>query len=511
MKLDKNKFVSSPAVAMLAPLALAVSLAACGGGGSSSGGGATDGGENPVGYQFPQDMPADVPQQEIACGGEDAIMLDTNNITDSAKIAFLDAQDGDVIVFPEGRFDLNDTLTLDGELGGERIADITICGQGMDKTILDFSNSVGDDGLFITNINDVEVYGLAVVEAANNAIKFQHADGVRINYTATVWQGEPDKGNGAYGLYPVESSNVLVENSYVRGSADAGVYVGQSQNIVVRNNVAEYNVAGIEIENSTNADMYNNIARFNTGGLLVFDLPIGNGTYGSGVRVFGNSVTENNTKNFANSSSNPGGVHIVPPGTGVIVLSTDDVEIFDNEITDHDTLAVAVTSFFIADENAAGPDYQSIIADGWLPIVRNIHVHDNAITNAGAAPNGALIEEMIQLFELTPELQWPGILYDGAGEQLANTGALMPLGVGPYEDADKVCFQNNGDTLIGYPYDPATAATMAGPTLSPAVGMDLLDCSQPALPAATLTFKGEQFGCGVDDTTSEHCEPLPVF
>ena len=91
----------------------------------------------------------------------DAIMLDANNITDSAKIAFLDAQDGDVIVFPEGRFDLNDTLTLDGELGGARIAAITICGQGMDKTILDFSNSVGDDGLFITNINDVEVYGLA--------------------------------------------------------------------------------------------------------------------------------------------------------------------------------------------------------------------------------------------------------------------------------------------------------------------------------------------------------------
>ena len=511
MKVDKNNFVEAPAVRLLAPLALAVSLAACGGGGSSSGG-ANGGAENPVGYQFPQDMPADVPQQEIACGGDDAIMLDTNNITDSAKLAFQQVQSGDVIVFPEGTFKMSDTLSMDGSFGGgDGVDGVTICGQGMGKTILDFSESNGDDGLYIERIKNVEIYGLAVTEAPNNAIKLQDADGVRINYTATVWQGEPDKGNGAYGLYPVESSNVLVENSYVRGSADAGVYVGQSQNIVVRNNVAEYNVAGIEIENSTGADMYNNIARFNTGGLLVFDLPIGNGTYGSGVRVFGNTVTENNTKNFANSSSNPGGVHIVPPGTGVIVLSTDDVEIFDNEIADHDTLAVAVTSFFIADENAAGPDYQTIIEDGWLPIVRNIHVHDNAITNAGAAPNGALIQDMIMLFTLNPDLQWPGILYDGAGEQLANTGALMPLGVGPYEDAQKVCSQNNGDTLIGYPYDPATAATMAGPTLSPAVGMDLLDCSQPALPAATLTFKGEQFGCGVDDTTSEHCKPAPVL
>lgn len=510
MRLNKNKFVFGRAAFILVPAALVVAVTGCGGGGSSSGGAAPTP-EEPVGYQYPRDMPTDVAQKDMACGGEDAIQLDTNNITDSAKLAFQQVQSGDVIVFPEGTFKLGDTLSMDGLFGGPMVDGITICGQGMDKTILDFSESNGDDGFYIENVKNIEIYGLAVTEAPNNAIKLQHADGVRIHYTATVWQGEPDKGNGAYGLYPVESSNVLVESSYVRGSADAGIYVGQSENIVVRNNVAEYNVAGIEIENSKNADMYNNIARFNTGGLLVFDLPIGNGAYGSGVRVFGNSVTENNTQNFANSSSNPGGVHIVPPGTGVIVLSTDDVEIFDNEIADHDTLAVAVTSFFIADENAAGPDYQSIIADGWLPIVRNIHVHDNDITNAGAAPNGALIEEMIQLFTLNPELQWPGILYDGAGEQLANTGALMPLGVGPYEAAQKVCFQNNGETLIGYPYDPAVAATEAGLTLSPAVGTDLLDCSQPALPAATLTFKGDVYGCGVDDVTSEHCEPQPVL
>ncbi|MCG8394283.1 MAG: right-handed parallel beta-helix repeat-containing protein [Pseudomonadales bacterium] len=508
MKLDKNKFVIGRAASILAPAALAMVVTGCGGGGSSSGGGAPA--QDPVGYQYPQDMPADVAQKEIACGGEGAIELDANNLTDSAKIAFLDAQDGDVIVFPEGTFKLQDTLTLDGELSGNRVADVTICGQGMDKTILDFSDSAGDDGLFITNIDDVEIYGLAVTEAANNAIKLQHANGVRIHYTATVWQGEPDKGNGAYGLYPVESSNVLVENSYVRGSADAGIYVGQSDSIVVRNNIAEYNVAGIEIENSTNADMYNNIARYNTGGLLVFDLPIGNDKYGSGVRVFGNEVYENNTKNFANSSSNPGGVHIVPPGTGVIVLSTDDVEIFDNTVEKHDTLAVAVTSFLLADENVFGGDYDSVIADGWLPLVRNIHVHDNTISETGAAPNGALIQDMITLFTLTPGLEWPALIYDGAGEQLANTGALAGIGIGAYEAGDKVCFQNNSGATIGYPYDPATAATMEGPTLSPAVGTDFLDCSQEPLPAATLTFKGEMFGCVVDDTTSEHCEVAPL-
>ena len=510
MQINKNKSLAGVLPGFTAPMAIALVITGCGGGGSSSSGGGQNDEKPASAYSYPADMPADVATKEIACGGEGAIELDASNITDSAKIAFLDAQDGDVIVFPEGTFNLQDTLTMDGTLGGPMVDGVTICGQGMDKTILDFTQSVGDDGLFITNIKNVEIFGLAVTEAANNAIKLQHADGVKIHYTATVWQGEPDKGNGAYGLYPVESQNVLVENSYVRGSADAGVYVGQSDSIVVRNNVAEYNVAGIEIENSTHADMYNNIARYNTGGLLVFDLPIGNGKYGSGVRVFGNEVYENNTPNFANASSNPGGVHIVPPGTGVIVLSTDDVEIFDNRIERHDTLAVAVTSYLMADENAFGEDYQGIIADGWMPLVRNIHVHDNLITNTGANPNGALIQDLILLFSFTEGLQWPHIIYDGAAEQLANTGALMALGVGPYEAGDKVCFQNNSDATIGYPYDPAVAATEAGPTLSPAYGSELLDCSQPALPAATLVFDGVTYGCGVDDITSEHCVPAPM-
>jgi parallel beta-helix repeat protein len=65
------------------------------------------------------------------------------------------------------------------------------------------------------------------------------------------WTNGPDENNGAYGLYPVQSSNVLIEESVVIGASDAGIYVGQSNNIIVRNSRVEFNVAGIEIENST--------------------------------------------------------------------------------------------------------------------------------------------------------------------------------------------------------------------------------------------------------------------
>lgn len=74
------------------------------------------------------------------------------------------------------------------------------------------------------------------------------------------WTNGPDANNGAYGVYPVSSKNVLIEGVTVRGAADAGIYVGQSEDIVVRNSLAEYNVAGIEIENSFRADVYGNTA-----------------------------------------------------------------------------------------------------------------------------------------------------------------------------------------------------------------------------------------------------------
>ena len=131
---------------------------------------------------------------------------------------------------------------------------------------------------------------------------------------------------------------------------------------MVRRNIAKENVAGIEIENSKYADVYNNEAMGNTGGILVFDLPINNHRYGSSVRIFNNKVYDNNTPNFANASANPAGVHIVPPGTGVIILSTADVEIFNNQITRHDTLGVTVSSFFIAE-----PDMTSFVGNYGQP------------------------------------------------------------------------------------------------------------------------------------------------
>ena len=153
---------------------------------------------------------------------------------------------------------------------GATAKDVTIMGYGMDRTILDFSEADSGDGIFVQNAINITLQDLGVYEAKNNGIKLKDTNGIIMRRVAAVWEGELNKDNGAYGLYPVECQNILIEDSYVRGSADAGIYVGQSEYIVVRRNIAKENVAGIEIENSKYADVYDNEATGNTGGILVF-------------------------------------------------------------------------------------------------------------------------------------------------------------------------------------------------------------------------------------------------
>ena len=66
---------------------------------------------------------------------------------------------------------------------------------------------------------------------------------------------------------------VRVEACVVKGASDAGVYVGQSRTILVKDNEVFGNVAGIEIENSVDAEVVGNHVHDNVGGVLVFALP----------------------------------------------------------------------------------------------------------------------------------------------------------------------------------------------------------------------------------------------
>ena len=129
-------------------------------------------------------------------------------------------------------------------------------------------------------------------------------------------------------------TDVVIEGCKVAGASDAGIYVGQSKNIIVRRNTVEKNVAGIEIENSTQADVYENLATDNSGGILVFTMPDLPTKDGRLCRVFNNKVLANNHDNFAPKGNI---VATVPPGTGIMIMANDQVEVFDNTIEKNQT------------------------------------------------------------------------------------------------------------------------------------------------------------------------------
>ena len=304
----------------------------------------------------------------------------------------LDAKPGSVITIPAGKYALTRSLSLTAD-------GVTIKGAGMDKTILSFAKQVsGAEGMLVTG-DDFTLEDLTLQNSKGDALKINGTKDAVMRRVKAEWTGGPKTSNGAYGLYPVQVTNVLIEDSVVKGASDAGIYVGQSSNIIVRNNRAKGNVAGIEIENSTYADVYGNTTTGNTGGILVFnmpDLPVP----GSKTRVFKNVVTANNTPNFGAEGS---AVRSVPAGSGVVVNSNDDVEIFDNRIADNQTANVIISSYF-----STGFDTERGRSAAYDPYPQNIYVSGNTFSGGGDKPGAGFDKLAAALGGRLPDVLWDG-------------------------------------------------------------------------------------------------------
>lgn len=325
-----------------------------------------------------------------------------------AQTAMINAKPGTIIEFAEGKFDFNATLSL------EDVSDVTIRGQGRDKTILSFQDQqqgTGGEGLRITSKENVTLEDIAVEDCKGDAVKAQGTDKLVCRNVRVEWTGGPKETNGAYGLYPVMCTNVLIENCLVIGASDAGIYVGQSENIIVRRNKAEKNVAGIEIENSVNADVYENTATDNAGGILVFSLPDLPKKDGRNCRVFNNTVIANNHENFAPKGNI---VASVPPGTGVMIMANDQVEVFDNKIENNQSAGVAIVSYLIND--------LPIKDDKYDPYCEAIFVYNNKFKGNGENPAGKLGKILSGLLGKP----MPDILYDGIVDQKKLVDGKLP-------------------------------------------------------------------------------------
>lgn len=413
--------------------ALSLLLAACGGGSSTL----TPAPTPPV-----VAAPTPAPAPPVA----GTVVTPAQMNSEDLNTIFFRAREGDTITLPPGKYQFNRTLKIS-------VNNVTLLGAGNGSdaaanTILSFRNAAETNGLEARFVKKLTLRKFAVEDAVGDAVMVSDSSDVLMDTLRAEWTTDPVKTSRmAYGLYPVACDNVQVINSKAIGTRDAGVYVGQSKNIRVVGNEVYYNVAGIEIENSRNAIVEQNHVHNNTGGILVFALP---GTYrfgtNDGTIVRNNRVIDNNLPTAANAT---GFVTAVPPGTGVMVLASQNTEVSDNLISKHKTTAILAISF-----QATGFAYDAKVYD---PHLRGFYAHGNKIDDFGTAPTaafadpaglGPVVDGMFAFFKANQLPQrLPAVIWDGIVD--AATGSTGSQGQGgKYTGNLQVCSKNNVlDTL----------------------------------------------------------------
>ncbi|MFK7929375.1 MAG: parallel beta-helix domain-containing protein [Myxococcota bacterium] len=321
------------------------------------------------------------------------------------------------------------TFTLDNQITFRGSDNVALIGQGMDETLLDFGGlAVQANGVDAISEGFL-IQDLTIQDAPKDGLRVEDSNDVTIRRVRATWSRGPSPENGGYGLYPVRSNRVLIENSEAFNSSDAGIYVGQCIEAVVRDNLASGNVAGLEIENTQYADVYGNVVEDNTGGLVVFDLP-GNPVVGRDVYIHDNIIRNNNRDNFA-----PGGtVAQIPAGTGTFAMASRRIEISNNTYENNNSVDIALISGLVVEGDPAKwvipkadvvGNIEGLELDADEDNVFNFrtteaYVHSNSHSGSGTRPDNRDVNArpLGFLFALT----WSGdnvvdsVVYDAIGE-----------------------------------------------------------------------------------------------
>jgi parallel beta-helix repeat protein len=354
-----------------------------------------------------------------ASGGDDVQAVQT---------ALIEATSGSTVCFCPGYYSFTKELSLS-------VPNVTVRGLGpdVDSVILDFADqAIGDDGITVS-ADGFTIENLSVRNTPGNGIVVTGVEDVTFRDLLVSWDAGSVTENGAYAVYPVESTRVIVENSEIVGAADAGIYVGQCKNAIVRNNDVHGNVAGIEIENTLDAEVYGNDSYDNTAGILVFTLPKLTQKDGARTLVHDNQVHENNRPNFGDPGTTVG---LVPEGLGMLVLANDYVEIRDNTIENNDTTSVMVVSYpiipFLGGSPSDDPETDQYST--------HICVHDNGFSGNGQSPNsdvataiGPMLEDVLWDGQVDPAAMTPpdDVLCLGTDPPLPSFRNFMaPMGLG---------------------------------------------------------------------------------
>lgn len=308
------------------------------------------------------------------------------------------AQPGDTILVSYGIY--HERVVID-------LNDITLHGlpnEAGDYPILDGEGQLPDG--VVASGNNFEIAYLHVRHYTNNGVLVEGVKGVHFHHLIT-------DDTGIYGIYPVQSTDVLIEFVKASNVMDAAIYAGQCENVIVRDSEASDSVLGIELENTVNGEVYRNHTYNNSLGIFIVVLPNLTSKVSTNTVIYDNVTEDNNHVNFARPDMT---VAFVPPGLGILLAGADGVEVYNNTIRNNKTTGIALfslTAAFDPTELDVGPNPE------------NNYIHDNIYENNGYDPDAFVKDMGIPTGDILWDVSGYGNTFDDPTAE-GNFPPLMP-------------------------------------------------------------------------------------
>jgi len=211
--------------------------------------------------------------------------------------------------------------------------------------------------------------------------------------------------NTVYGVFPSHVVGGRISRNHASGANDTGIYIGQSRNVRVEDNVAQDNTSGFEVENSSGVTVRRNLATGNTAGFLTFTLP------DLDVPVNSGNTIEDNVSAFNNRDAcTPGEdvdiVCLVPSGTGILAIAVQGNVIRRNLVVGNRSFGIALADYCSSapDPRCGNPPDPSLGID---PLPNGNRISDNVAVKNGGNPDTSRI----------PAAFASDLFWTGAGER----------------------------------------------------------------------------------------------
>lgn len=234
------------------------------------------------------------------------------------------------------------------------------------------------------DVDGVEIKGFTVEGFQNNGIWLRYVQNFVIENNTSI-------NNLENGIWPTLSANGEVRKNVAYGSLDAALWIEAVENVRVIENELYNSPTGLEVTVSNDISLEGNDVHDNVVGIGLYH-PSGAGLPPQdwpsqpfrGWSVTNNRVYDNNLPNPVSG----GLVGELPPGSGILVLGVDDVELRDNDIQNNNFFGIGMVDYCLAVDGTSNscennPPFYSDTAP------EDVRIVDNVITgNASDPPPG---------------------------------------------------------------------------------------------------------------------------